>query len=221
LKVSQDYVETIRNYHQKGLKWVTELKVDKVIHRANCILRQWGIGHSIVLLHIPEPTISFYPQRFPHFAFGVEGSNIPLAYIFPENSEVICHWGFLYTYNLPAVSKGLVHPTQADNPLPFLIPLPKALAIATISFSFPSPPWWGGVLPNFENLRYMLVVFQFVSDGNLWVSRISVVFKKRTAHCSVLKGQVGREDTAIRYEFEGTHKEVVREILKIATLTAI
>jgi malonyl CoA-acyl carrier protein transacylase len=219
--MSRDYAETIRNYHRKGLEWITELGVDKVIHRANRILKQWGIGHSIVLLHIPEPAISFYPQRFPYFAFGVEGSNIPLAYIFPENSEVICDWGFLYTYNLPAVSKGLVHPTQADNPSPFLIPLPKALAIATTPFSFPIPPWWGGVQPNFENLRYMLVVFQFVSDRNPWASKISVVFKERTAHCSILKCQVGREDTVNYHEFEGKHKEVVREILKIAALMTI
>jgi hypothetical protein len=218
--MSQDYAETIRNYRQKGLEWVTELGVDKVIYRANRILKQWGIGHSVVLLYIPEPAISFYPHRFPHFAFGVEGSNNPLAYIFPENSEVVCDWGFLYTYNLPAVSKGLVHLIQADNPLPFLIPLPKALAIATILFSFPDP-WWGGVLPNFENPRYMLVAFLLASDGNPWVSKISVVFKERTAHCSILRCQVGREDTAIRHEFEGKHKEVVREILKIAALMAI
>jgi len=189
-----------------------------VIHRANRILRQWGIGHSIVLLHIPEPTISFYRQRLPHFAFSVEGSNIPLAYIFPEDSEVICDWGFLHTYNLPAVSKGLVHPTQADNPLPFLIPLPKALAIATLQLSLPKPYWWGRIVPNFENPSHVLVIFLSASDGNPWVSKISVVFKERAAHCSILKSRVGRGDIEIHHEFEGTHKEVVREILKIAAL---
>jgi hypothetical protein len=214
--MSHDCVETIRNYHQRGLEWVTELGVDRVIHRANRILRQWGIGHSVVLLHIPEPTISFYPRRFPHFAFGVEGSNIPLAYIFPEDSEVICDWGFLHTYNPPAVSKGLVHPTQADNPLPFPIPLPKALAIATLQLSLPKPCWWGRIVPNFENPSHVLVIFLSASDGNPWVSKISVVFKERTARCSVLKSRVGRGDTEIHHEFEGTHKEVVREILKIA-----
>jgi malonyl CoA-acyl carrier protein transacylase len=218
--MSRDYVETIRNYRQKGLEWVTELGVDKVIHRANRILRQWGVGHSIVLLYIPEPTISFYPQRFPHFAFGVEGNNIPLAYIFPEDSEVLCVWGFFYTYKLPAVSKGLVHILQDDKPLPFLIPLHTALAIATLPLSLPTS-WWGGVVPNFENPRYMLVAFLSEHDGNPRVSKISVVFKERTAHCSILKCQVGREDTAIRHEFEGTHKEVVREILKTATLMTI
>jgi hypothetical protein len=216
--MSRDYVETIRNYRQKGLKWVIELGVDKVIQRANRILKRWGIGHSVVLLHIPEPAISFHLQRFPHFAFGVEGSDIPLAYIFPESSEVICDWDYLYTYNLPTVSEGLVHPTQANNPLSFPIPLPKALAIATFQLSLPTPPWWGRIVPNFENPNYVLVVFLSVSDGNPWVSKNSVVFKERTAHCSVLKCQVGREDTGIRHEFEGTHKEVVREILKTAIL---
>jgi hypothetical protein len=218
--MNRDCVETIRNYHQKGLEWVTELKVDKVIHRANRILKQWGIGHSIVLLYIPEPTISFYPQRFPHFAFGVEGSNTQLAYIFPEDSEVLCDWGFFYTYKLPAVSKGLVHILQADKPLPFLIPLHTALAIATLPLSLPTS-WWGGVVPNFKNPRYILVAFLYEHDGNPWVSKISVVFKERTAQCSVLKCQVGREDTEIRHEFKGTHKEVVREILKIAALMTI
>jgi hypothetical protein len=218
--MSQDCVETIRNYRREGLEWVTELGVDKVIHRANRILRQWGIGHSIVLFYIPEPTISFYPQRFPHFAFGIEGSNIQLAYIFPEDSEVLCDWGFFYTYKLPAVSKGLVHMPQADKPLPFLIPLPTALAIATLPLSLPTS-WWGRVVPNFENPRYMLVALLSEHGRNPWISKISVVFKKRTAHCSVLKCQVGREDTAIRHEFGGKHKEVVKEILKIATLMTI
>jgi hypothetical protein len=219
--MSRDCVETIRNYHRRGLGWVTKLGVDKVIHRANCTLKQWGIGRSVVLLHTPEPAISFHLQRFPHFAFGVEGSDIPLAYIFPESSEVICDWGFLYTYNLPTVSEGLVHPTLANNPLPFRIPLPKALAIATLQLSLPRPPWWGGIVPNFENPHYLLVVFVSVPNGNPWVSKISVVFKERTAHCNILKCQAGREDTAIRHEFEGTHKEVVREVLKIATLVTI
>jgi malonyl CoA-acyl carrier protein transacylase len=38
--MSQDYAETIRNYRQKGLEWVTELGVDKVIYRTNRILRK-------------------------------------------------------------------------------------------------------------------------------------------------------------------------------------
>jgi malonyl CoA-acyl carrier protein transacylase len=219
--MSQDYVETIRNYHQKGLEWITKLGVDKVIHRANRILRQWGIGRSVVLLHVSKPAISFDSRRFPHFAFGTEGSDISLAYIFPENSEVICDWGFLYTYNLPVVSKGLVHLRQANNPLPFPIPLPKALAIATLQLSLPKPSWWGGIVPNFENPSSVLVVFISFSDGSPWVFNISVVFKERTAHCSILKCQRGRKDIAIRHEFEGTHKEVVRKILKIAALVAI
>jgi hypothetical protein len=214
-------VETVHNYRREGLEWVTELKVDKVMDEANHILREWGIGHSVVLLHIPEPAITVH-QRFPHFAFGVEGINIPLAYIFPENSEVICDWGFLYTYNLPTVSEGSVlpYPIQ-NNPLPFPTPLPKALAIATFQFSLPKPSWWGKIVPHFENPSHVLVVFLSVSYGNPWVSKISVVFKEQAAHCSVLKCQVGREDTEIRHEFEGTHKEVVREILKIATLMTI
>jgi hypothetical protein len=68
---------------------------------------------------------------------------------------------------------------------------------------------------------YKLVAFLYEHDGSPWVSKISVVFKERTAQCNILKCQVGREDTAIRHEFEGTHKEVVREILKVATLMAI
>jgi hypothetical protein len=220
VKLNLPYTEVIRNYRKKTLEWVRELGVDKVICRANRILKQWGIGHSIVLLYIPEPTRSFY-RRFPHFALGIEGSNIPLAYIFPDNSEVICDWNcFLYTYKLPVISEGLVYPTQANNPLPFLIPLPTALAIATLPFSLPTP-WWGRVLNYYEDPRYMSVVFLSERDGNPWVSKISVVFKERTAHCSILKCQVGREDTATRHEFEGKHKEVVREILRIATLMTI
>jgi hypothetical protein len=216
--MNQASAEVIRNYRQNGLEWVTELGVDKVIYRANRILKQWGIGHSVVLLYIPEPTISFYHQRFPHYAFGVEGSNIPLAYIFPKDSEVICDWCFFYTYNLPTVSKGLVHIPQADKPLPFLISLPKALAIATLPLSLPAPHWWGGVMPNFENPRYMSVAFLSHSDGNPWVCKISVVFQKLVAHCTVMKCQVGREDTVFHYEFRGKHGGVVREILKIAAL---
>jgi hypothetical protein len=219
--MSQDYVETIRNYRREGLEWVTELGVDKVIYKTNRILKQWGIGHSVVLLHIPEPTISFYPQRFPNYAFGVEGSNIPLAYIFPKDSEVICDWGFFYTYKLPTVSEGLVHILQADKPLPFLISLPKALAIATLPLSLPTPNWWGGVSPNFENPRYMSVAFQSCPDGSQWVYKISVVFKKRVAYCTVTKSEVGREDILFHYEFLGKHKAVVQEILKIATLVTI
>jgi hypothetical protein len=67
----------------------------------------------------------------------------------------------------------------------------------------------------------MAVVFLSERDGDPWVSKISVVFKERTAYCSILKCQVGREDTATRHEFEGKHTEVVREILKIAALTTI
>ena len=220
--MSRDYVEIIRNYRQKGLEWVTELGVDKVINRANRILRRWGISCSVVLMRLPEITRKFDPQGFPHFAFGVEGINIPLAYICLENSEVICDWGFLYTYNLPTVSEGSVlpHPIQND-PLPFPISLPTALAIATLQFSLPKPSWKGKIVPHFENPSHVWVVFLSASYGNPWVSKISVVFKERTAHCSILKAQVGREDTAIRHEFEGEHEKVVREILKIATLMAI
>ena len=214
--MNQASAEVIRNYRQDGLEWVAELGVDKVIHKTNSILKQWGVGHSVVLLYIPEPTISFYPQRFPHFAFGVEGSNIPLAYIFPEDSEVLCDWGFLYTYKLPTVSKGLVHPTQ-NKPLPFLISLPKALAIATLPFSLPIP-WRGRVLTHYEDPRSMLVTFLSYSHGNPWVCKISVVFKKGVAHCTVVKCQVGCEDTKVHYEFNGKHKEVVQEILKIVAL---
>jgi hypothetical protein len=219
--MNQASVEVIRNYRQNGLEWVTELGVDKVIYRANRILRKWGIGRSIVLLHISKPTISFRLPRTPHFAFGVEGSDIPLAYIFPEDSEVICDWGFLYTYKLPTVSEGLVHlelEKLADSPLPFLIPLPTALAIATLPFFLTNPYWWGRVLPNFKNPCYMLVTFLSHSDGNPWVCKISVVFQKLVAHCTVMKCQVGREDSEVHHEFKGKHKEVVREILKIAAL---
>jgi len=216
--MNQAPAEVIRNYRQNGLEWVTELGVDKVIYRANRILKQWGIGHSVVLLYIPEPIISFYHQRFPHYAFGVEGRNAPLAYIFPEDSEVLCDWGFLCTYKLPTVSKGLVHPTQANNPLPFLISLPKALAIATLPLSLPAPHWWSSVLPNYKDPRYLLVAFLSKYDGNPWVCKISVVFKKWVAHCTVMKCQVGREDTEVHYEFRGKHGGVVREILKIAAL---
>jgi hypothetical protein len=218
--MSRDYAEIIRNYRQKGLEWVTELGVDKVIYKANRILKQWGIGHSLALFYIPEPRRSFW-RRFSHFALGIEGSNSLLAYIFPENSEVIGDWNcFLHIYKLPVISEGLVYLTQDDNPLPFLIPLPTALAIATLPFSLPAP-WRGIVLNYYEDPRYMAVGFLSEHDRNPWVSKISVVFKKRIAHCSILKCQVGREDTEIRHEFRGMHKEVVREILKIATLMAI
>jgi len=216
--MNQASAEVIRNYRQDGLEWVAELGVDKVIRKTNSILKKWGVGHSIVLLHIPEPTVSFYPQRFPHFAFGVEGSNIPLAYIFPEDSEVLCDWGFLHTYKLPTVSKGLVHPTQANKPLLFLISLPKALAIATLPLSLPAPHWWGSVLTNYKDPRYLLVAFLSEHDGSPWVCKISVVFKKWVAHCTVTKSEVGREDTVFHYEFLGKHEGVVREVLKIATL---
>jgi len=216
--MNQPSAEVIRNYRQDGLEWVTQLGVDKVICKANRILKQWGIERSIVLLYIPTPTRSFH-RRFLHFAFGIEGSNTPLAYISPENSEVICDWGCcsLYTYKLPVISEGLVYLTRGNNLSPFLIPLPTALAIATLSFSLPIP-WRGRVLTHYEDLRYMLVTFLSYSDGNPWVCKISVVFKKRVAHCTVTKCQVGREDTVFHYEFKGKHKEVVQEILKIVAL---
>jgi hypothetical protein len=219
--MNQASAEVIRNYRQNGLEWVTELGVDKVIRKTNRILRKWGIGHSVVLLHISKPPTSFYPHQSPHYAFGVEGKNIPLAYISPEDSEVLCDWGFLYTYKLPTVSEGLVHLEReklADSPSPFLIPLPTALAVATLQFSLTNFQWWGRILPNFKNPRYMLVTFLSLSEGNQWVCKISAVFKKRVAHCTITKCQVGREDTEVRQEFKGKHEKVVREILKIAAL---
>lgn len=223
MKLNFAYAEVIRNYRQRGLDWVRELGVDKVIYRANRILRKWEVSHSIALLRIPyrHVSVGFNRQRFPRFALGIEGSNIPIAYIFPENSEVICDWEYPCTFQLPAVSKGLIHPVRANYSLPFLISLPTALAIATFTLTFPIPKWHSEVFTYFDDPRYLSAIFMHYSSENQWVSKIVAVFKERVAKCTVTKCQVGREDTESRYEFQGKYDEVIREIRRAAALLTI
>jgi hypothetical protein len=216
------YIRTIRHYCNKGFEWIRELRIDKVIYHTNRILKHWGIDETVTFFSLPTPVIDSFLDEVYFYAIGVESTGRPLAYILLQRPSIVCHWGCHCFFPLPAPSKGVF--STGETSLPFPIPLPTALAAATFAYHFPVRNWVGSIgLFCRRNQQWSLIALLTISlspEGSKGY-RIEVAFEKRRAYCCLDKWSIPEYKSDVLCRFSGGHKKVVREVIRLAALTAI
>jgi hypothetical protein len=214
------YAETIRSYCKEGFDWIRKYGIDKTIYATNRILRRWGLNEAVTFLRFSTPKIDFYNQQVYSYAIGVESTGYPLAYISLQHLSLICHWGYLCHFPFPLPSKGIVL-KDITLPLPFSIPLPTALALATFATHFPIRNWVGSVGIIRHEPECQLVASLFPLPQGSWRYEIGIIFGKRRAWCCLRRWKETRYDTEVLHQSSGGYNKIVGEVIRLAALLTI